>query len=737
MNIAAIQFTKRTRLVALCLAFLVMVQSAVLAQHSVARKWNEILLLAIRNDFARPPVHARNLFHVSASMYDAWAAYDPLATPWLLGKWNGNFYCPFDGVSVPSNIQEARAKAISFAAYRIIMERFKNSPGKAVSLQAAADLMTEMGYDPDFTDTNYASGNPASLGNYIAAKLLEFGLLDGSNEGGFYQSQYYSPSNPPLIMADKGNPFLINPNRWQPLFLETFIDQSGNVVPSGAANFLSPEWGNVIPFALRSSDSDIFQRNGDSYIVYHDPGTPPLLQNDGGGTSDDYKWGFSMVSKWASHLDHTDGVVWDVSPGSIGNVTVPATTSAAMRSFYAEDQKQYLGSGHPINIKTGQPYAAQLVPRGDYTRVLAEFWADGPASETPPGHWFTILNYVNDHPLLQRKYKGEGNSLDVLEWDVKAYFTLGGAMHDAAISCWGIKGWYDYIRPVSAIRFMADRGQSSNTGLPNYSARGIPLENGLVELVQAGDPLAGANGENIGKIKLYTWRGPLYIEDPTIDFAGVDWILAEDWWPYQRPTFVTPPFAGYTSGHSTYSRAAAEVLTYITGDAYFPGGLGEFYAQKDLYLEFEEGPSVDVTLQWATYRDAADQCSLSRIWGGIHPPQDDIPGRIIGKKIAASASTHAENYFYDLVTGIEKSPLQAKIEVFPNPVVSGNQLTISLANPESTFRVELLSTKGEVLSVHAGEGNTLNLATNDLPSGFYIVRKTSSAGISVFKLVVQ
>ncbi len=53
--------------------------------------------------------------------------------------------------------------------------------------------------------------------------------------------------------------------------------------------------------------------------------------------------------------------------------------------------------------------------------------------------------------------------------------------------------------------------------------------------------------------------------------AGSDWILAENWWPYQRPSFVTPPFAGYTSGHSTFSRAAAEVLTDITGDEYFPG----------------------------------------------------------------------------------------------------------------------------------------------------------------------
>jgi hypothetical protein len=81
--------------------------------------------------------------------------------------------------------------------------------------------------------------------------------------------------------------------------------------------------------------------------------------------------------------------------------------------------------------------------------------------------------------------------------------------------------------------------------------------------------LAGAADENVGKIKLYAWRGPNYISNPSIDEAGVDWVLAENWWPYQRPSFVTPPFAGYVSGHSTYSRAAAEVLTALTGSAYF------------------------------------------------------------------------------------------------------------------------------------------------------------------------
>ena len=57
-------------------------------------------------------------------------------------------------------------------------------------------------------------------------------------------------------------------------------------------------------------------------------------------------------------------------------------------------------------------------------------------------------------------------------------------------------------------------------------------------------------------------------------------------------------------------------MTALTGDHFFPGGMSSFEIEKDEFLVFEDGPSVDMTLRWATYRDASDQCSLSRIWGG-------------------------------------------------------------------------------------------------------------------------
>lgn len=370
--------------------------------------------------------------------------------------------------------------------------------------------------------------------------------------------------------------------------------------------------------------------------MWIDQGAPPIIDvNTTEGFEDPYQWGFSMVLKWSEHLDPSDGVQLDISPSSIGDL------SSDLFSLDYENYDQIynwegggdFSEGHNSNPITGLPYIPQIVSRGDYGRVLAEFWADGPDSETPPGHWFVLLNYVSDHPLFTPKWKGEGAVLPSLEWDVLSYFTLGGTVHDAAIAAWSHKGWYDYIRPASAIRWMADRGQCTEPDEPNFNTSGLPLQSGWTELVTLSDPLF-SDQTDIGKTKVRAWKGPNYIQNPETDIAGVDWILAENWWPYQRPSFVTPPFAGYVSGHSTFSKAAAEVMTVITGDPFFPGGMGEFLAPQDEFLVFEDGPSQDVTLQWATYRDASDQCSLSRIWGGIHPPADDIPGRRIGLKVA-------------------------------------------------------------------------------------------------------
>jgi hypothetical protein len=151
----------------------------------------------------------------------------------------------------------------------------------------------------------------------------------------------------------------------------------------------------------------------------------------------------------------------------------------------------------------------------DRQKVIAEFWADGPSTEFPPGHWCTIAQYVS---------RRNGLTLDE---DVKLFFLVANAVFDASIGAWSAKIHYDYVRPVSAVRHLKE-----------------------------------------GK-KIRAWAGP---------GRGTDVIDGDAWVPYQVATFRTPPFGEYVSGHSTFSTAAATVLRAFMGtDAYgacatFPPG---------------------------------------------------------------------------------------------------------------------------------------------------------------------
>ncbi len=621
-------------------------------EMNVAHTWNEQVLEGIRNDFARPTVHARNLLHTSIAMYDAWIAYDDgPALPFFLGQTFGNYTCPFDPAQLaipdtPEGVQAAQEEAMSYAVYRIMTHRFADSPDGDLTLANIEDQMAAYGYPSSFTSTDYATDGPAALGNYIAEHIIAMGLSDGSNEANGFAPICYEAVNPNIKPELPGNPDIIDPDHWQAIELTLFIDQSGNASTEVPA-FVGPEWGRVTPFALDSSDLEFVERDGCTFHVWKDPGAPAYIDpvNDL-GIDDPYKWNFSMVSVWQSHLDPSDGVMWDISPNGVGTDGSFVTDLADFPTFYDFFEGGHTTPGHAMNPVTGEPYEPNMVPRGDYARAIAEFWADGPDSETPPGHWFTLLNEIMDYPDFDHRWRGQGPVIPDLEYTVKAYLTLAGAMHDSAVATWSVKGFYDYIRPVSAIRYMAGQGQSTDPSLDNYSPKGIPLIPGYIEVVEAGDPLQGLNGEHIGKIKLYTWRGPDYVEVPLIDEAGVGWILAEYWWPYQRPSFVTPPFAGYVSGHSTFSRAAAEILTQLTGSNYFPGGLGTWHIEQNEFLVFEEGPSQSFDLQWATYQDAANESALSRMWGGIHPPIDDGRGRQIGIEVAEAAFCKAESYVF-------------------------------------------------------------------------------------------
>jgi hypothetical protein len=559
---------------------------APLEGRSVARVWDEQILDAIRRDVPAPTVHARNLFHVSAAMWDAWAAYDPVADGYFVREKHE-----------ADDVRAARETAISYAAYRILLHRYSLAAGLEQTFAELVATMEKLCYRIEYADTD--GDSPAALGNRIAAAAIAYGRTDGSNEQRRYADPDYRSANGPLVVKS-GAIEMRDPSRWQPLALDQFVAQNGLPVPGKVQRFVGSAWGQVRGFAL--------PRAHDWMAI--DPGVAPRYGERSFGAA------AVEVLRYSSLLDANDGATIDISPAVRGGNTLGTND----------------GSGHATNPATGKAYVSERVARGDFARALTEFWADGPASETPPGHWNTIANEVSDSPGFARQIGGKGRRLDRLEWDVKLYFALNGAVHDAAVAAWGAKRHYDSARPISMIRYLASRGE-------------LPLVPGLVEVVTPESSRAGARHAHLrdhaGDVAVRAWRG-----NPSEPgkASGVGWILAADWVPYQLPTFVSPAFAGYVSGHSTFSRAAAEVMAAFTGSPSFPGGLLE-WPVKQGSLKNEAGPTRDLTLEWATYYDAADDAGISRLIGGIHIPEDDFAGRKLGSTCGHDAWELALRYF--------------------------------------------------------------------------------------------
>lgn len=569
-------------------------------EGSIARRWNEQLLAAVRRDLPRPTVHARNLLHTSIAMWDAWAAYDTVASGVVVRERH-------------EGTDAARAEAISYASHRVLSHRYGSAVGGPVSKACFDAFMERLGFDAN--DTSSEGASPRAVGNRIGQSILDHYASDGAAESTDYEDPDGFRPDAPLLVVDLPGTNASDPLVWQQLVLAEAVTQNGISEGAGVRAPVGTHWGEVTPFAVERPAP------GEPYV---DPGAPPLALDD------ELVDAVVEVVRRTAELDIDDGAEIDISPASQGN-----------NSLGAND-----GTGYAENPATGEPYAENRVLRGDFTRVLAEYWADGPASETPPGHWNTIANRTATHPDFRRQLFGTGEELDPLAWDVHMYLALNGALHDAAIVAWELKREYVSARPITLVRALAAKGQRSDPDGPAYHPDGLPLVEDLIEVITAESSAPGERHAHlaryVGEIAVRSWRGEP--GDRATEVGGVDWIRALDWIPYQRRTFVTPAFPGYVSGHSTFSRAAAEVLTALTGSAYFPGGLGSSRLVPG-YLFFEYGPSRAVELQWATYYDAADQAGQSRLWGGIHIRHDDFDGRRAGRIVGLRAVEVAQTHF--------------------------------------------------------------------------------------------
>ncbi len=229
-------------------------------------------------------------------------------------------------------------------------------------------------------------------------------------------------------------------------------------------------------------------------------------------------------------------------------------------------------------------------------KALVEFMRDGPKSTGQSGHWLTLAKAVS------RRDKND------LDRDVKLFFAIGNVACDAFIACWEAKRYYDSSRPWTLVR---------------YYYKGKHVQG---------------------------WGGP---------GKGVIDLPAAEWHPYSPFTFVTPPFPGYVSGHSTVSGASAKMLELFTGSDRFgiveprkAGSLTEpGYRCEIIQMHNGKLPAghkkltCDVALALPTFSATARMAGISRVMGGYHIQADNVAGLELGRRVAEYEWPRIQKYF--------------------------------------------------------------------------------------------
>ncbi|MEM9100363.1 MAG: DUF6851 domain-containing protein [Pseudomonadota bacterium] len=398
-------------------------------------------------------------------------------------------------------------------------------------------------------DPDDTTSPEAALGIDAANDLLALRGLDGSNQDGGYTGDFTPTNSGPLDINDI--------TAWTPENVPLDPEEGNN----GRQSFLTPQWEDVESFAI--------DENPDGTTNFEN--VRPVAPQ--GFFTEAFE---GAVLNFDEQTITFEGSTFAVDKSLIGTVINQGFIDQALRVIDA---------------------SANLT---DEEKIIAEFWEDGGGTAFPPGTWMTFGQFVSAR---------DDNSVDQ---DAQLFFALGNAVMDAGIATWEAKVFYDYARPVRAIRDLGELGLIGEFGEDEVTG-----EFGFVI-----DAFGGFDEDGFG--------------------IGTKTILAENFITFQRPgADPSPPFAEYTSGHSAFSAAGAKVLELFTGSDEF-GGFVDFAPDT---IQFENGvPENEVTLAWETFSEGADEAGLSRIFGGIHFDEGDVNGRQLGRDVGESAFNLAQKF---------------------------------------------------------------------------------------------
>ena len=525
---------------------------------TVVSDWNAAALAEVRLSKSLrngPPIVARALAIAHTCMYDAWAAYDDTA----VGTTDT------DGVRrrpLEQRTDENKAKAISFAAYRCLHNLYPDGslpPSLAQPSVRLDAMLMGLGYSLDetcSTDNKCRAADPATpagIGNIAAQAVIDARRYDGSNQYGDLPPvpcPMLTPWPHPCAAAAYGQTSS-NPGRTGP-YSDYVVDGYTPYAPG------NPLMGYCNPLVAVCERQDIVDPNHWQPLIF-DNGQACL---DSGSGTEETCPGIQVFV--APHWERVTPFALTSSSQFDDFLTIPPPDYMKNSGQYQSDVNDMIQFSRSLDTQR---------------KLIVEYWADGPKSELPPGHWGIFAQFVSQR---------DNHTIDQ---DAKMFFAMHNASFDAGIVAWHIKRKYNGVRPITAVR-SAKQGQSINA-----------------------------------------WGGP---GQPTEQIPG------EKWSPYNPGSNLTPPFPGYFSGHSVFSRSSATVLSLFTGSEAFgfatvlPAGFGR--VEPNI-------PPEPTTFSYATFSDAADEAGLSRLYGGIHFVDDNETAQEVGYLIGVQAWSKALTYF--------------------------------------------------------------------------------------------
>lgn len=325
-------------------------------------QWDKVVQEAVINTSPGPTIASRAYAMMHTAMYDAWSAYDETAISTQL---DDDLQRPAD-----ENTEANKREAMSHAAYRVLTDLFGSET------EIFYELMSKLGYDTNATST------AADVGQQMASTLLKLRHNDASNQLGNSENGKpgvpYSDITTYKPVNETGNPSYME--YWTPEFVP--IHSTDNV-----QEFLTPQWGNVLPFALDSGNQ------------FRPPEPEPFLLIEG------------TVDLHAKTITLANGTEKAIDKSLVGSIINP--------EFIAQAE-------HVVDISKNLT---------DTQKLIAEFWEDGGGTSFPPGTFMTFGQFTSVR---------DNHTTDE---DAQFFFALGNAEFDAGVASWEAKVYYDYARP--------------------------------------------------------------------------------------------------------------------------------------------------------------------------------------------------------------------------------------------------------------------------------------------------